>query len=72
MHAIHPDRRVLLAALVAFLFALMAAVAAPSLNEIELGGGSAPAASSSGRAEASEPVWATDPVAPPALLRDAR
>ena len=73
MHAIHPDRRVLLAALVAFIGALAAAAAVPSLAELDFGGGGATTAPPSVPVEsptpATEPVWATDPIAPPALLR---
>jgi hypothetical protein len=73
MHAIHPDRRVLLAALVAFVCALAAAAAVPSLPELEFGGGGAAAPASAPAQTATpttDPVWAKDPVAPPALLRD--
>jgi hypothetical protein len=72
MHAIHPDRRVLLGALVAFLCALVAAAAAPSLPDVDLGGASAPAPEPVTQHQTGAPTWVTDPLAPPALLRDAR
>lgn len=74
MHAIRPDGRVLLGALLAFVCALAVAAAAPSLPDIDLGGGgsAAPAAAPAQPTTTTEPVWATDPLAPPALLRAGR
>jgi hypothetical protein len=68
MHAIRPDRGVLLGALLAFICALAAAAAAPSLSDVDFGGGGDAAAKTS-TTQTAEPVWATDPLAPPALLR---
>jgi hypothetical protein len=70
MHAIHPDRRPVLAAVLALMLALVLALAAaPSLSDLDLGGsGAAPVTAET----PANPVWATDPLAPPALLREAR
>jgi hypothetical protein len=71
VHAIHPDPRLLLAALVALLLAVAALAASPLLSDVELGGGSPPVAE---RAQpvagpSAPPAWAADPLAPPPLLR---
>ena len=70
MHAIHPDHRPVLAAVLAVVLAfVLALAAAPTLSDLELGG----SASAPVTAETSaNPVWASDPLAPPALLREAR
>jgi hypothetical protein len=74
MHAIRPDRAVLLAALVASLFALLAVLAAAPLADLDFSGGSAPVSAQAPAAAppAGEPVWVNDPLAPPSLLREAR
>ena len=75
MHAIHPDHRPVLAAVLALALTLVLALAvAPSLSDLDVGGsGAAPVTSGAPSTAASpEPVWATDPLAPPALLREAR
>ena len=75
MRAVHPDARVLLAAVAALLCALAAAAAAPSLPDIQLGGDPAPPAAEAPQRQTvtpPEPTWVTDPLAPPSLLRDAR
>jgi hypothetical protein len=71
MHAIHPDRRPVLAAVLALMLALVLALAAaPSLSDLDLGGGGT--ASPVTTETPANPVWVTDPLAPPALLREAR
>lgn len=75
MHAIRPDRRVLMAALVALVCGLAALVAAPSLSDLELGGsggGAVPAEPARTVSSDAAPAWATDPLAPPSLLRERR
>jgi hypothetical protein len=68
MHALHLDHRVLLAGLLAFLLAVVA-WAAPGLGDLSLGrGGSAPVTAEPAKGPIA-PVWVSDPVAPPALLR---
>ena len=71
MHAIQPDPRVMLAALVALLLALVALAATPSLPEVNLGGSTAvpPASEAPVTGPVPPPAWATDPLAPPALMR---
>ena len=71
MHAIRPDRAILLAALVASLLALLALMAAAPLSDLDLSGGTspAPAAADEPAAPVGEPAWVTDPLAPPLLLR---
>jgi len=75
MHAIHPDRRPVFAALLALVVAfVLALAAAPSLTDLDIGGSAAApvTADTHPAAAAPEPVWVSDPLAPPALLRDAR
>jgi hypothetical protein len=70
MHAIHPDRRPAIAAVLALVLAFVLALAiAPSLSDLDVGG--SPAAPVTVDTPAN-PVWASDPLAPPALLRETR
>ena len=72
MHAIHPDRRPALAAVLALVLVfVLALAAAPSLSDLDLGG-SAAAPVTEPQSTPASPAWATDPLAPPALLREAR
>ena len=73
MHAIHPDRRPVLAAVLALLLAFVVTLAAaPSLSDLDLGGSAAAPVTAETQAAPANPVWASDPLAPPALLREAR
>jgi len=67
MHALHFDHRVLLAGLLAFCFAVVA-WGAPGVGELSFGGGGAPVTAEPMKGPLA-PVWVSDPVAPPALLR---
>ena len=73
MHAIHPDPRVLLAALVALVLALVALATAPTLSGVELGGGGtqavAPTESRAVKGPVPPPAWASDPFVPPSIMR---
>jgi hypothetical protein len=70
MHAIHPDHRPVLAAVLAVVLAfVLALAAAPTLSDLDWGGSTAAPVTADTPAN---PVWATDPLAPPALLREAR
>jgi hypothetical protein len=73
MHAIHHDRRPLLAAVLALALALVLALAlAPSLSGLDVGGSAPVTADNRPASPAADPVWVSDPVAPPALLHGAR
>jgi hypothetical protein len=75
MHVIHPDRRAVMAAVLALALAfLLALVAASSLSDLDVGGGRAAPVTVETRSTpaVSDPVWMSDPLAPPALLREAR
>lgn len=73
MHAIHPDRRPVMAAVLALALAFVLALAiAPSLSDLDVGGSAATPATANTGPTPANPVWASDPLAPPALLRDAR
>jgi hypothetical protein len=73
MHAIHPDRRPVLAAVLALLLAfVLALAAAPSLSDLDLRGSAVAPVTAETQATPASPVWASDPLAPPALLREAR
>jgi hypothetical protein len=72
MHAIHSDHRLVPAAVLALVLAFLLALAiAPSLGDLDIGGSSGDPVTvdSALPASSSQPVWATDPLAPPALLR---
>ena len=73
MHAIHFDRRPLVAALGALALTGATAAGAAALSEIDLGGGEAatpaPVTLPAPPAPSTRPVWVTEPLAPPALMR---
>ena len=74
MHAIHFDRRPLAAALGALALTGTVAAGAAAISEVDLGGdaaGRAPAPVSlpAPPAPSTQPVWVTEPLAPPALMR---
>jgi hypothetical protein len=72
MHAIHPDPRVVLAALVALLLVLVALATAPTLSDVELGGGAqavAPSEPPAVKGPVPPPAWASDPFLPPSIMR---
>ena len=75
MHAIHFfDRRPLVAALGALALTGVTAAGAAALSQIDLGGderaSTAPAASlPTPPAPSTQPVWVTEPLAPPAIMR---
>ena len=71
MHAVHPDPRLVLAALVTLLLVVLALAAAPELGDMELSGGRPPVTGEPQPTTGPEPppAWASDPLAPPALLR---
>jgi hypothetical protein len=71
MHAIHHDRRPPLAAVLALALAI-ALAAAPSLSDLDVGGSGPVTAETRSAPPAADPAWVSDPLAPPALLRDAR
>ena len=75
MHALHHwhwDRRPLVAAVAALLLTLVMALAAVSLPHVEFGSGGATASSAPAATtpQAERPAWVSDPLAPPALLRE--
>jgi hypothetical protein len=73
MHAIHPDRRPVLAAVLALVLAfVLTLAAAPSLSDLDLSGSAPAPVTAETQSAPANPVWATDPLAPPALLREAR
>ena len=74
MYAIHFDRRPLVAALGALALTGAVAAGAAAISEIDLGGdravsSPAPVSLPSPPAPSTQPVWVTEPLAPPALMR---
>ena len=75
MHAIHFDRRPLVAALGALALTGATAAGAAALSQVDLSGGDesarapAPVTLPSPPAPSTQPAWATEPMAPPALMR---
>ena len=73
MHAIHFDRRPLVAALGALALTGGTAAGAAALSQVDLGGDEAaspaPVTLPAPPTPATGPVWVTEPLAPPALMR---
>lgn len=74
MHAIHFDRRPLVAALGALALTGATAAGAVALSGVDLGGAGdvrspAPVTLPEPPAPSMQPVWVTEPLAPPALMR---